>query len=120
MSTLNSDVMAFLPVFGFPYSDVVSRVYLQNCALAVLSRYGLTDGLEDSRHKQQQEAEAHTDFLEAMHMAGSNGHSLHITIFYRTRITLNANIRVVITAHRSPNDYVSDMDTSRTRSGHTR
>lgn len=53
---------------SFTTSDVISNLFLRNCSLAVLSRFGLTDYLEDSR--QMLEVEAHTDFIDSILLAG--------------------------------------------------
>ena len=51
----------------FTSSDVVKQLYLKNCALTVLSRFGITDDIFDIK-----KTENNTQFLEAMHLAGAN------------------------------------------------
>ena len=48
-------------------SDIIRQVYVKNCALAVLSRFGMTDDIADTS-----KCDPNCHFLEAIHLAGAN------------------------------------------------
>jgi len=45
--------------------EFIAQLYVKNCALCVLSRFGIADDVSDIR-----QGEANVEFLEAVHMAG--------------------------------------------------
>eukprot|EP01038_Epipyxis_sp_PR26KG_P007843 gene7843-10650_t len=49
--------------------QVTKQLYVRNCALCVLSRFGITDHVTEPMPKA---AEANTEFIESMHLAGAN------------------------------------------------
>jgi hypothetical protein len=48
--------------------DIVAQLFLRNCGLCVLSRFGMTDDIPDPSPKL---ADSNAEFVEAMHMAGA-------------------------------------------------
>lgn len=57
-------------------SDFVKQIYIKNCALCVLSRFGLIDDVYDIN-----ECDPSTEYIEAVHMAGRCQNILFIRIF---------------------------------------
>lgn len=52
----------------FTVSDLIYQIYVKNCALCVLSRFGLTDDVPSNKSPI---IEANWEFIEAMHLAGA-------------------------------------------------
>jgi hypothetical protein len=49
-------------------SDVVQQLYTRNCALCLLSRFGLSDGVADLRRSNGVEIESSVSFIDAFHL----------------------------------------------------
>ena len=71
--------------------DFIAQLYVKNCALCVLSRFGLADDISDVR-----EGEVNVEFTEAAHLAG-------ILIL----IIINCNINIVTNHYRSSITFIS-------------
>lgn len=56
------------PATAFSASDFVKKIYVRNCALCVLSRFGLTD---DVTQVDSLSIDSNWEFVEAMHISGA-------------------------------------------------
>lgn len=57
-----------LKLINIVFRDIISQLFLRNCGLCVLSRFGITDDIHEPTAKG---ADSNLEFIEAVHMAGA-------------------------------------------------